>query len=54
MATLVLVTMAIRGAAYQRVFSAEFRTHGQASLESSFQSPQVQDETVAGLASEVV
>ena len=49
MATLVLVAMAIRV-----VFSAEIRTHGQACLERSCQSPEVQDETVAGLGSEVV
>ena len=43
-----------KGAVCQRVFSAEVRTHGQASLERSCQSPHVQDETVAGLVSEVV
>ena len=47
MATLDVVTMAIKGAVYQRVFLAEVRTHGQASLERLCQSPQVQDETVA-------
>ena len=53
MATLVPVTVATR-VQFTRVFSAEVRTHGQASLEGSRQSPQVQDETFFGLGSEVV
>ena len=39
---------------FTRVFSAEVWTHGQANLVRSRQSPQVQDETVAGLGSEVL
>ena len=53
MATLVPVKVSIR-VLFTRVFSAEVRTHGQASLERLCQFPQVQDETVSGLGSEVV
>ena len=47
MASLVPLKVAIR-VLFTRVCSAEVRAHGQASLDRSCQSPQVQDETDVG------
>ena len=54
MATLVPFSVAKRVLLYQRVCSAEVRAHGQASLKRLCQYPQIQDETVSVLESEVV